>query len=236
MRSSPDAAVVVVAGGAGLRFGGAVRKQYLAVGGEPVLLRALRPFLGHPRVGRVVVVLPAGDAAQPPPWLAGLPVAVVAGGAERGDSVLAGLLAVPEAFPLVLVHDGARPFVAAEVIDRVLAACEGGRGAVAAVPLADTLKRVDAEGRVTGTPDRAGLWRAQTPQGFPRDALLRAYRRAAEAGDAATDDAALFERQGGTVVVVPGDPANLKITLPGDLPLAEAIAALHSPSATARTA
>lgn len=236
MRSSPDAGAVVAAGGAGRRFGGAVRKQYLEIGGEPVLLRAIRPFLEHPRVARVVVVLPAADAGDPPSWLAALPVEIVAGGAERGDSVLAGLLRVPEALPLVLVHDGARPFVTRELIDRVLAGCTGGRGAVAALPVTDTLKRADPEGRITHTLDRTGLWRAQTPQGFPRAGLLLACRSARDAGAAATDDAALFERYAGPVDVVSGDPANLKVTLPEDLPLAEAIAALRSAHATGRTA
>jgi 2-C-methyl-D-erythritol 4-phosphate cytidylyltransferase len=236
MPSSPDAAAVVVAGGAGRRFGGAVRKQYLRVGGVPVLLRAVRPFLEHPRVARVVVVLPPDDVAAPPPWLAGLPVELAAGGPERADSVYAGLLCVPAELPLVLVHDGARPFVTAAVIGRVLDACTTTAGAIAALPVADTLKRVDEGGHVAGTVERAGLWQAQTPQGFPRAGLLDACRRARAAGASATDDAALFERYAGSVRVVPGDPANLKVTVPADLPLAEAIAFLRDGGATAGTA
>jgi 2-C-methyl-D-erythritol 4-phosphate cytidylyltransferase len=236
MPSSPDAAAVVVAGGAGRRFGGTVPKQYLHVGGEPVLLRALRPFLDHPRIARVVVVLPAADAAAPPAWLAALPVRIVAGGAERGDSVHAGLLRVPSTLALVLVHDGARPFVTPEVVDRVLAACTGESGAIAAIPVADTLKQVDADGWIAGTAQRAGVWQAQTPQAFPRAALCEAYARARAEGVAATDDAALFERYAGAVRVVPGDAANLKVTRPEDLDLAEAIAAFRSRGATGRTA
>jgi 2-C-methyl-D-erythritol 4-phosphate cytidylyltransferase len=224
MPSSPDASAVVVAGGAGRRFGGPVRKQYLELAGEPVLLRAVRPFLAHPRVGAVVVVLPPGDLASPPAWLAELPVELAPGGAERGDSVRAGLLRTPAHLPYVLVHDGARPFVDAALIGRVLERCAPGTGAIAALPLHDTLQEVDAEGTVTGTPDRRRFRQAQTPQGFPRELLLRAYERARAEGVAATDDAALFARYAGPVRVVPGDPANLKVTRPEDLPLAEALA------------
>ncbi|HYR09803.1 MAG TPA: 2-C-methyl-D-erythritol 4-phosphate cytidylyltransferase [Longimicrobium sp.] len=218
------AAAVIVAGGAGLRFGGPVRKQYLAIGGEPVLLRAIRPFLHHPRIASVVVVLPPDDVADPPAWLADLPIRIVAGGAERGDSVRNGLLATPEDASSVLIHDGARPFVSADIIDRVLDACADG-GAIAAVPVTDTIQQVDAAGVIVHTPDRSALWQAQTPQGFPRAGIVEAYRRAAEEGIAATDDAALFGRYIGPVRVVMGAYENLKVTRPQDLPIAEAIAA-----------
>ena len=216
------AAAVVVAGGSGTRLGGPVRKQYLEIGGEPVLLRALRRFLHHPRIASVVVVLPPDDVADPPSWLADLPITIVAGGAERGDSVFNGLMAVSADVDRVLVHDGARPFVSADVIDRVLDA-EG--GAIAAVPVTDTIQRVDADGVITDTPDRSTLWQAQTPQGFPRAALLDAYRRARADGVAATDDAAVFARYAGPVRVVMGSHRNLKVTRPEDLPVAEALAA-----------
>ena len=216
------AAAVIVAGGAGTRFGGPVRKQYLRIGGEPVLLRAIRPFLHHPRIHHVVVVLPPDDVADPPAWLADLPIHVVAGGAERGDSVLNGLLALPSEIDRVLIHDGARPFVSTDVIDRVLDA-EG--GAIAAVPVTDTIQQVDASGAIVHTPDRAALWQAQTPQGFPRAGILAAYRCAVEERTAATDDAALYGRYIGPVHVVMGAYENLKVTRPDDLPIAEAIAA-----------
>jgi 2-C-methyl-D-erythritol 4-phosphate cytidylyltransferase len=214
------AAAVVVAGGSGTRFGGPVRKQYLEVGGTPVLLRAILPFLHHPRIASVVVVLPAEDVAHPPAWLA-LDVTVVAGGAERGDSVLNGLLAVPGDVDRVLIHDGARPFVSTEIIDRVLDA-EG--AAIAAVPVTDTIQQVDADGVIQSTPDRSALWQAQTPQGFPRAALLDACRRARADGLVLTDDAAVYARYAGPVRVVMGSPRNLKVTRPEDLPLAEALA------------
>ena len=224
------AAAVIVAGGAGTRLGGPVRKQYLEIGGQPVLLRAIRPFLHHPRISHVVVVLPADDVANPPRWLAGLPIQVVAGGAERGDSVLHGLLALPEDVTAVLIHDGARPFVSAGVIDRVLDGCAEG-GAIAAVPVTDTIQQVDADGVITGTPDRRALWQAQTPQGFPRAGIVDACRRAREDGVAATDDAGLYARYAGPVRVVMGAYENLKVTRPEDLPIAEAIAARSASSA-----
>jgi 2-C-methyl-D-erythritol 4-phosphate cytidylyltransferase len=212
--------VVVVAGGTGTRMAGPVRKQYLELAGEPVLRRALRPFLDHPRIASVVVVLPPEDAHRPPDWLAGLGLRVVAGGAERGDSVWNGLQALPSDADPILIHDGARPLVSREIVDRVLAAAPAG-GAIAAVPLSDTVKMVDGSGRIVSTPDRERIWRAQTPQGFPREILISAYRRAAAEGVRATDDAAVVERYGHRVVVVPGSESNLKITRPSDLRIAE---------------
>ncbi|HEX2095247.1 MAG TPA: 2-C-methyl-D-erythritol 4-phosphate cytidylyltransferase [Longimicrobiaceae bacterium] len=217
------AAAVIVAGGSGRRVGGAVRKQYLEIAGEPILLRAVLPFVRHPEIGTVVVVLPPDDAVDPPPWLAELGVRIVAGGAERGDSVWNGLLATPEDAETVLVHDGARPFVPREVVDRVL---EGARSSpvLAALPVTDTLKEVLDDGTVAGTPDRSRFWQAQTPQGFPRKTILAAYRRAREEGFRATDDAAVCERYGIPVRVVEGAVENLKVTHPADLAAAEALA------------
>ena len=217
--SQPRAAVVIPAAGAGRRMGG-LRKQYAELAGEPILLRAIRPFLAHPDVGLVVVALPPEDAADRPSFLpAG--VLVVAGGAERGDSVRAGLAAVPDSVDVVVIHDAARPLVTDEEIDRAIAAAAAGAGAVVAVPVSDTLKRVGEDGAIQATVDRAGLWRAQTPQAFPRAMIVDAYARAAAEGVAATDDAALVERYGGRVVVVEGSPRNLKVTTAADLRLAE---------------
>lgn len=213
-------AAVLPSGGSGLRMGaGGVRKQYVELGGEPVLLRAVRPFVQHPEVEWIVVVLPPEDVEAPPIELpAG--VAVVAGGAERGDSVRRGLAAVPEEAEVVLIHDGARPLLPGVVLDRVLRAVGPATGAIAALPVADTLKRVVDGVVIRSTVERAGLWRAQTPQAFPREMIVSAYRRAAEDGVAGTDDASLVERYGGRVVVVEGDRRNLKITRPEDLQLA----------------
>ncbi|MBK7596430.1 MAG: 2-C-methyl-D-erythritol 4-phosphate cytidylyltransferase [Gemmatimonadetes bacterium] len=220
--------MIVVAAGRGARMGGEVPKQYLTLAGHPVLLHALRPFVSHPEVATVVVVLPPQDAEAPPPWLAGLvgdALMIVAGGADRAASVRNGLAAVPAECSVVLVHDGARPFPPRAAIDGGIQAARVGHVALPALPVSDTLKRADDFGRVLGTVPREGLWRAQTPQAFPRAMLERAH--AAEmAGDmVATDDAMLAELLGAVVEILPGTARNLKITTRDDLALAEWYAA-----------
>lgn len=198
-------------------------KQYREIAGVPMLLRALRPFVSHPDVKHVVVALPAMHAAAPPEWLASLTgesLTCVAGGVERHSSVGRALAALDPACTTVLVHDAARPFVERSTIDAVLAAVRGGEAAVAAVPLSDTLKEVGTDRLVRRTVPREGLWRAQTPQGFPRELLERAH--AAEPAADATDDAFLIERMGLPVRVVPDSPGNFKVTTAEDLALAEA--------------
>ena len=222
--SSPEvrAAAVIVAGGSGRRMGGAVRKQYLELDGVSILERAVRAFAHHLRIHQVVLVLPPDDVAAPPEWAVALGLRVVAGGAERGDSVWNGLTAVSRDVDYVVIHDGARPFVPPGVVHDVLGAAPA--AVIAAVPVTDTIKEVDGDGTIVGTPDRARLWQAQTPQGFPRAGLVRAYARARAYGVAATDDAALYERYVGPVRVVMGSYRNLKVTRPDDLPVAEALA------------
>jgi 2-C-methyl-D-erythritol 4-phosphate cytidylyltransferase len=224
-----DVGVIVVAAGMGSRLGNDIPKQYRPIAGVPMVLRALRPFTAHPEVAHVVLVLPPSDAASPPPFLAelrGSSLALVAGGAERGDSVARGLAALPVECTVVLVHDGARPFVERSVIDRVIRHARAGEGAVAAVPLGDTLKEASAldPSLVARTVSRERLWRAQTPQGFPRTLLESAHARASRNGERATDDAALVEACGGTVRLVPDSVRNLKITTADDLILAEVLA------------
>ena len=183
--SRPDVAVVIVAAGAGVRAGPGEPKQFRPILGVPMLLRALRPFLSHPQVDHVVVTLPAGHAEHPPEWLAKLAgerLRVISGGRTRSDSVRAGLRALGRDVEIVLVHDGARPFVSRETIDGVIARARAGVGAVAAIPVGDTIKDVDQE-RITRTVARERLWRAQTPQGFPRGMIERAYTALAN-GDA----------------------------------------------------
>ncbi len=204
-------------------------KQYRSIAGVPVVLRALRPFTAHPEVEQVVLVLPPSDAADPPPFLAelrGPGLTLVAGGAERGDSVAQGLAALPPQCTVVLVHDGARPFVDRSVIDTVIRYARAGEGAVAAVPLGDTLKEASPSdpSLIARTVSRERLWRAQTPQGFPRTLLESAHARAARDGERATDDAALVEACGGSVRLVPDSTRNLKITTADDLILAEGLA------------
>lgn len=222
-----DVGVIVVAAGRGSRLGAAVPKQYLPVAGVPVLLRALRPFTSHPDVLQVVTVLPEDDLAAPPEWLAALEgdaMRLVAGGATRQASVAAGLAALRDACAVVLVHDGARPFPPREAIDGGIAAARQGHAAVPALPLAETLKRADECGIVLGTVPRAGLWRAQTPQAFPRALLERAHAAGETHQVEITDDAMLVELVGGRVDLLPGSPHNLKITRPEDLEFAEWLA------------
>ena len=222
-----DVGVVVVAAGRGVRAGGTLPKQFREIAGVPLLLRALRPFAAHPSVAHITVVLPAGDVGHPPSWLAELTggtLSLTAGGAERSDSVRAGLAALPAACTIVLVHDGARPFPDRALIDGVIAAARKGDGAIPAIPVGDTLKAAKVgEVLVERTVPREGLWRAQTPQGFPRRMLERAYARAGSS--AASDDASLVEADGGRVVIVPGSARNLKVTTAEDFELGELIAA-----------
>jgi 2-C-methyl-D-erythritol 4-phosphate cytidylyltransferase len=173
------------------------------------------------------VSLPPADAARPPAWLARLGsgrLGLVAGGATRADSVRAGLAALGHGVAVVLVHDAARPFVSRETIDAVIARARTGVGAVAAVPVGDTLKEVGDGRRVARSVPRDGLWRAQTPQGFPRTMLADAYA-AATADPPPSDDAAACERAGFPVEVVPDSHGNLKVTTPDDFALAERLAA-----------
>ncbi|HEY7193724.1 MAG TPA: 2-C-methyl-D-erythritol 4-phosphate cytidylyltransferase [Gemmatimonadales bacterium] len=236
--SQPDVGVVVVAAGAGVRAGPGEPKQFRPILGVPMLLRALRAFIGHPDVRQVIVALPPEYAQRPPEWLAklrGERLAFVPGGAQRFDSVRAGLEALPLDVTIVLVHDAARPFVSRGTIDAVIARARAGVGAVAGVPNSDTLKEIGQGAprptpRITRTVDRERIWRAQTPQGFPRQMLGDAYRQLrAEPGTTATgvapsDDAEVCERAGFPVELIPDSPYNFKITTADDFRIAEALA------------
>jgi 2-C-methyl-D-erythritol 4-phosphate cytidylyltransferase len=216
-------AVVIPAGGTGLRMGG-VSKPLLELSGHSLLERSIQPFLDRTDVHWIVIAMTADLAAAPPHWLmSDRRVDIVAGGAERGDSVRNALAAVPIEAEIILVHDAARPLVSADVIERCIVAAAGGRSAIAAVPVVDTIKEVDEGGRVVSTPDRRTLWAAQTPQAFPAEVLRNAHSRAAADRISTTDDAALVARYGGTVIVVEGAPENLKITTQSDLAVAEAL-------------
>jgi 2-C-methyl-D-erythritol 4-phosphate cytidylyltransferase len=204
---------------------GGASKPFLDLCGEPVLLRALRPFLAIPEVVAVRVALSEETMARVPEWLSALGprVQAVRGGATRTESVRAALHALPDEAEIVVVHDAARPLVTEAVIRRCLEQAALGRGAIAAVPAIDTMKRVREDGSIVGTVDRSELRRAQTPQAFPREMFEAAYRGLEEGGRAPTDDAALVEAAGGRVVVVRGSPRNLKITTADDLLVAEAL-------------
>lgn len=222
-RPGADVAVIVPAAGQGTRMGGETPKQYLDLGGAPVLVQTLRALAAHPHVGAAVLAVSPGAVAEANAVLRaaplGLPVYAVPGGASRRASVEAALAALPPEAAVVLIHDAVRPFVPLRLLDDVIAAARTFGAAVPAVPVADTLRRAD--GRTFGaTVDRDGLYAVQTPQGFQRDLLERAY---AEVPDDTTDDAALVAALGHAVRLVPGDRRNLKLTTPDDLALARAL-------------
>jgi len=217
---------LIVAAGRGTRFGGSLPKQYLPLGGATVLRHAVEAFAAHPRIDRVLVAIRPEDRALFDRSVAGLSVLQpVPGGAERQDSVRLGLEALAVHKPArVLIHDGARPFPDAALIDRVIDALETAPAAVPALPLGDTIKRVE-DGRIRGTVDRAQLWRAQTPQGFHFEAILTAHRQMA--GRVLTDDAAVAEAAGIGPLIVVGSEENLKVTTAEDLVRAERQLAAH---------
>ena len=221
--------VLVPAGGRGERAGGGDYKQFRPIRGVPMLLRALRPFIESPAIAEIVVALPGRVASAPPSWLAhvlGDRVRAVSGGETRAESVRAALAALSPRCEFVLVHDAARPFVSTETVRAVMQKARDGVGVLAATPVTDTVKRVADDMRVIETVERVRLWRAHTPQGFPRAMLEQAFATAEQSGQLrTTDDSALVEAAGFPVCVVPDASTNVKITTPEDFVLAEALAA-----------
>jgi len=226
-----DVGVVIVAAGSGARTGSAELKQFRWVAGKPMLLHSVQAFHRRPDVALVVAVLPRSHAGDPPPWLFQCDVdrlLVSTGGRERMDSVWSGIEDLPDEAEIVVVHDAARPLVTDATIAAVIAEARAGRAAVAALPVVDTIKEVDEAGCVVRTVDRSRLWRAQTPQAFPRAMIERAHLEARRAAIAATDDAALCERLGYPVVVVRGSERALKVTEEGDFRRADLLRDLES--------
>lgn len=224
-----DVGVVIVAAGAGTRAGGAEPKQFRWVAGKPMLLHSVQTFMERPDVLAVVCVLPLRYAGDPPPWLFQSDLdrlLVSVGGRTRTDSVFHGLEDLPDEAKIVLVHDAARPLVGHATIDRVVAEARAGRAVTAALPVVDTLKEVAEGGQVKRTVARDRLWRAQTPQGFPRELILRAHSEARRRGVIATDDAGLCEQLGHEVVVVRGSERAMKVTDEEDFAHVEALYAL----------
>jgi 2-C-methyl-D-erythritol 4-phosphate cytidylyltransferase/2-C-methyl-D-erythritol 2,4-cyclodiphosphate synthase len=225
--AGPAVAVVIVAAGSGRRLGrdGEPPKQFLPVAGKALLTRTLERFARHPSVTTIQTVIHPDYRSAFEAAAAGIPklAAPVPGGATRQLSVLAGLESLAgRGCDLVLVHDAARPFVSAAVIDRAIAALAEADAVLAAVPVVDTLQKADGAGHLVGTVPRDGLWAAQTPQGFRFEAILDAHRRAAAADRTDfTDDAAVAAWAGLPVSVVLGDPGNVKITNASDLAAAE---------------
>jgi 2-C-methyl-D-erythritol 4-phosphate cytidylyltransferase/2-C-methyl-D-erythritol 2,4-cyclodiphosphate synthase len=215
---------LIVAAGRGTRFGGTLPKQYLALGGTSVLRHAVVAFAAHPRVAGVLVAIRPEDRALFDHAVSGLSVlAPVPGGAERQDSVRLGLEALAAHKPdRVLIHDGARPFPDASLIDRVIDGLDRASAAIPGLALGDTIKRVE-NGHIVETVDRSQLWRAQTPQGFHFDAILAAHRQMA--GRVLTDDAAVAETAGIAPLIVAGSEENLKVTTTEDLAAAERLLA-----------
>ncbi len=225
-------AAVIVAAGRGIRArsAGQVPKQYLPLAGMPVLAHSIRLLAGHPGVNLTIVVLNPEDAelyASAAAPFAAHPPQPVPGGATRQESVLAGLEALASDPPdHVLIHDAARPFLTADLVTRLIGALTNHPGAIAAEPVSDTLKQAGTDGAIVRTIDRAGLWRAQTPQAFRYADILQAHRKAAAAGRSDfTDDAAIAEWAGLEVQLIPSLGNNMKLTTPDDLQLAERLLA-----------
>lgn len=233
--AGPRIAALVVAAGRGVRAadpGTPLPKQYRVVHGAAVLTWTLNALLAHPRIDRIRCVIHPDDRdlydTVAPEDTRLLPP--VAGGASRQVSVRLGLEALAADAPdIVLIHDGVRPFVSDALVDRLVAALDAADGAIPALPVTDTVKQVDTDGRVTGTVPRAGLWTVQTPQAFRFPALLEAHRRAAvDDPDRFTDDASIAEWVGLTVVAVPGDRMNRKLTTAADIVEAGALLAARA--------
>jgi 2-C-methyl-D-erythritol 4-phosphate cytidylyltransferase/2-C-methyl-D-erythritol 2,4-cyclodiphosphate synthase len=213
----PRCVALIVAAGRGHRFGGEMPKQYRMLAGRPLLRHCAEAFARHPMIDAVRVIIHPDDRALYDAAVEGLELLPpVHGGAERQDSARLGLESLAETKPdLVLIHDAARPFPDEALVTRTIDALANAAGAVASVPVNDTLKRAGADNAVMATVDRAGLWRAQTPQGFRYAEILAAHR--AVAGQALTDDAAVAERAGLSVALVMGNEDNFKVTTEDDL-------------------
>ncbi len=220
---------IVVAAGSGVRMGAGIPKALVPLGPRPLVAWSLIALAACAEVDEIVLVAPPGH--ETPVRMAvgdagGPDLGIVPGGATRQRSVAAALAAASPDATRVLVHDAARPLVTAALVAAVLAGIEGAEGAIAAIPVADTLKRVGPDGMVAGTVDRSELWGAQTPQAFHADVLRHAFAVASdETLDTATDCASMVEALGGRVRLVASAEPNLKVTTPSDLELAHAILA-----------
>ena len=225
-----DVGVIIVAGGAGSRTGGEELKQFRWVAGKPMLLHSVQLVQQRDDVGMVVVVLTHVHVGDPPPWLFQCDterLLLSVGGRERSDSVRNGLEDLPEGLEIVVVHDAARPLATMKMLDDVIREARAGHGAAPALPVVDTLKRIDTDGAIISTVERDSIVRIQTPQAFPRALIERAHANAMRDRFAATDDAALCERLGIRVITVPGDERALKITTEADFARAEALSILR---------
>ena len=226
---------VIVAGGGGLRMGGTLSKQYLPLGGRPILRRTVDAFAACPDIAAIRLVIPESDADYCQAHIldalhARKPIRIVSGGRRRQDSVRNGLMDlkgfIDDPETVVAIHDGVRPLVRPEDIRRCVAEARKTGACILGAPVVDTLKTVDGNGAVRGTLARDAIWSAQTPQAFRFGLIEAAHEAALSEGIEGTDDAALVERMGIEVRVIEGSRFNLKITTPEDLKLAEAILSL----------
>jgi 2-C-methyl-D-erythritol 4-phosphate cytidylyltransferase len=212
---------IVPGAGGGERLGRGVPKAFVELDGEPILRRTIRTVLSSDLIASVVVAVPPRLESAAEAMLEAVgPYVVVAGGSTRQDSVRRALGCVPDAVEAVVCHDAARPFAPSSLFDAVLGRLDAD-GVVPCIPIADTIKRIRDE-FVVATEPRGDLLAAQTPQAFRASALRDAHRRAEKARLDVTDDASLLEWCGYRVRVIPGDPANFKVTTPDDLARAEA--------------
>jgi 2-C-methyl-D-erythritol 4-phosphate cytidylyltransferase/2-C-methyl-D-erythritol 2,4-cyclodiphosphate synthase len=230
----PSAAVIIPAAGSGARMGLDYPKQYHYLAGVPILIHTIRAFTNIPSVSRIIVVVPPDRLADSQQLLTEynlscLTITLAGGGRRRQDSVLAGLECLTDATEIVLVHDGARPLIKPELIQRCLEAAWQHGAAIAAIPVKDTLKKSHRDQTIAATIDRRGLWQAQTPQAASLSLFKQAY--AALGNKDVTDEAALLEQAGIPVTLIEGSETNIKITRPEDLILAEKIMRPYSPSA-----
>ena len=219
--------LLIAAAGSGRRMGASGNKLLLRVAGRPVLAWTLDAALACEAISWVGIVGQAIDEAAITALVAAAapskPVQWILGGDTRQQSVSCGLAALPQGASSVLIHDGARCLVEPELLSRCAAAVAGGQAVIAATPVTDTIKQVDAAGTITATPERSRLWAAQTPQGFAVEQLRQAHATASQQGWEVTDDAALFERLGLSVQVLQAPASNIKLTTPFDLTVAEAV-------------
>ncbi len=215
---------IIPAAGQGTRMGSSTAKQYLLLKGQPILHHTLIAFETSGLVDSVTLVVPESDLDQArKTWDYKIVKNIVAGGKERQDSVYNGFKAIPQDTEIVIVHDGVRPFVTPDMIERSIEAAEKYGAAITAIPVNDTIKQVDNDDFVTRTVDRNGLWRVQTPQTFQYAILDEAFQKAVNDSYYGTDEGSLLEHAGKKLKIIPGSELNIKITRSEDLILGEGI-------------
>jgi 2-C-methyl-D-erythritol 4-phosphate cytidylyltransferase len=226
-----NATGIIVAAGEGRRVGAPIGKVYLSIGGRVLLLRTLDQFFRATKVKNLIIVVAEQDLARCQSLLRSDPQAreqswiLQTGGSSRQKSVHRGLEKVSSDCEVVVIHDGARPFVSPELIDRVIEEAQARKAVVVGVPVRDTIKLISGDRQILSTPARDCLWEIQTPQAFERSLILEAHQAAQRNDQDATDDASLVERLGKPVYLINGERTNIKITLPEDLLFAEALVA-----------